>query len=76
MEGGRWKVVDGKKTVTARLVAKGYQDPDLKEDKMDIAGCVRRRSPHLRTTSLAALKYGRFAAWISKMYSFGGWVQP
>ena len=26
-----WKEVDGRKTVKARFVAKGYQDPDLRD---------------------------------------------
>ena len=38
-----WREVDGEKTVNARLVAKGYQDPDLRMGNLDIAGCVSRR---------------------------------
>ena len=33
---------------------------------MDIAGCVSRRSSHLQVIALAALKNGRFGAWVSK----------
>ena len=34
-----WEEVEGKHTAEARLVAKGYQDPDLKDGNVDIAGC-------------------------------------
>ena len=44
-----WEEVGGERTVKARLVAKGYQG------NVDIAGCVSRRSPHLRAISLGAL---------------------
>ena len=49
-----WKVVDGKKTARSRFVVKGHQAPDLKEDSMDIAGCVSRRSRHVWAISVAA----------------------
>ena len=43
----RWvltkKEADGVKTVKARLVARGYRDPDLHNGDMDIAGCVSRK---------------------------------
>ena len=51
-----WKVADGKKAAKARLVVKGYQDPDLKAGNMDIAGCVSRRSSYLQVISLAETK--------------------
>ena len=44
------------KTVKARFVAKGYQDPDPRNGNVDIAGCVSRRSSHLESISLGALK--------------------
>ena len=47
-----WKEVDGVKTARARLVAMGYQDPDLRNGDVDIACCVSRRSSHLRLISL------------------------
>ena len=48
----------GKKTLKARLAAKGYQDPDLKDGNVVIGRCVIGRSAHLQLTSLGALKKG------------------
>ena len=53
----------GKKTVEARLAAKGYRDPDLRNGNVGIAGCVSRRSSHLQRISLGDLK--KWAIWIS-----------
>ena len=39
-----WKEAEGKKTAKARLVATGYQDPDLRDGNIDTAVCVSRRS--------------------------------
>ena len=50
------KEANGKKTENARLVAKGYQDSDLRDGHAEIAGCVSRRSPHLQLISLSAVK--------------------
>ena len=50
-----WKEVDGKKPAEERLFAKGYQDPDIRNGNVDVAGCVGRRSLHLRLESLSAL---------------------
>ena len=50
-----WQEVDGEKTIQARLVAKGYQDPDLRMGNVDIAGCVSRGSSHLQLIFLGAL---------------------
>ena len=50
------KEANGKKTVNARLVAKGYQDSDLRDGHAEIAGCVSRRSPHVQLISLSAAK--------------------
>ena len=58
--GARWvltrKMVEGVKTVKARLAAKGHQDPDLKEGLAETSGSVSLRSPHLQVISLAALR--------------------
>ena len=35
-----WKMVDRKKCVEERLVAKGFKDPDLKEGLADTPGCA------------------------------------
>ena len=35
-----WEMVDGKKNVKARLISKGYQDPDLRGSFVDASGCV------------------------------------
>ena len=51
-----WKEVEGGKTVTARLVAKGYQDSDLRKGNVDIAGYVSRRSSHSQVITFGALK--------------------
>ena len=51
-----WKMVEGVKTVKARLVATGYQDPDLKNGLVETSGCVSPRSSHLQVVSLAALR--------------------
>ena len=60
MADARWvmtrKEVDGVKTAKVRLVAKGYQDLDLRNSDAEIAGCVSRRSSHLQLISLGALK--------------------
>ena len=56
----RWaltlKEADCVKTVKARLVAEGYQDPVLRDGAVGIAGYVSRSSSHLQSISLAALK--------------------
>ena len=56
-----WKEDDGVKTVKARLVAKGFQNPDLLPGNVDFAGCVSRRSSHLRLIPLGAL--GKWPLW-------------
>ena len=33
-----WKMMDGQKSAKARVVAKGYQDPDLQEGLVDTSG--------------------------------------
>ena len=51
-----WKIVEGKKRVTARLVAKGFQDPDLKDGLVETSGCVGLRSSHLQVISPSAIR--------------------
>ena len=51
-----WEGVGGAKTVKARLAAKGYQDPALKDGLVEMSGCVSPRPPHLQVVSLAALR--------------------
>ena len=51
-----WKFSEGKKTVEARLVARGLQDPDLAEGLADASSCVSTRSFHLQVISLGALE--------------------
>ena len=51
-----WRMVDGRKSVKARLAAKGYEDPDIREGIVDTSGCVSIRSPHLRVISLCPIK--------------------
>ena len=53
------KEADGVKTDGARLVARGYQDPDLRNGNVDIAGCVGCvgcGSSRLQLISLGTLK--------------------
>ena len=49
-----WKEVEGKKTALACLVARGYQDPEIKDGSVDIAGCANERSLHLQLAPLGA----------------------
>ena len=51
-----WKEVDGLKTVEARLVARGCEDPDLRNGNVDIARCVSRRLSRLQLISPKALR--------------------
>ena len=57
-----WEIVDGANTVEARVVAKGFQDPDLKGGVADSACCVSLRSSHLQVISLGALN--KWGIWI------------
>ena len=54
-----WKMVDGQESANARLVAKDYWGPGVREGIMDTSGCVRLRSSHLQATSLCAIKEGK-----------------
>ena len=49
------------KTVKAKLVYKGYQDPDVHMGNVEIAGRASRRSSHLQVISLGAL--GKWPLW-------------
>ena len=51
-----WKALGGKRTVKARLVARGLQDPDLADGLVDTSSCVSLRPSHLQAISLSALK--------------------
>ena len=56
----RWlltrKMAEGKKCVKARLVAKCFQGPDLKDGLVDSSGCVSLRSSHLQVAPLSAIR--------------------
>ena len=51
-----WKMVEGVKTVKARLAAKSHQEPALRDGLVGTSGCVSLRSSHLQVISLAALR--------------------
>ena len=51
-----WKFFEEQKTVKARLVARGFQYPDLADGLADTSSCVSMRSSHLQVISLGALK--------------------
>ena len=42
------KVTEGRPSVMARLVAKGFQDPDLQQGLVETAGCEGLRLSHLQ----------------------------
>ena len=42
-----WKAAEGKETAMAHPVAKGYQDPDLRDGNVAIAGRVSWRSSYM-----------------------------
>ena len=51
-----WEMAEGKKRVKASLVAKGFQDPDLKDGLVESPGCVSLSSSHLQVISLSAIR--------------------
>ena len=51
-----WKAADGVKTAKGRLVAGGFQDPDLENGLVETSGRVSLRPSHLQVVSLAALR--------------------
>ena len=51
-----WRVVNGKETAPTRLVAKGYQDPDVGQGNVDFAGRTGRRFPNLPAISPGAIE--------------------
>ena len=54
-----WKVTEGNTSLMDRLVAKGFQDPDVQRGLVETAGCVSLRSSHLQFLSLRTLKKWR-----------------
>ena len=51
-----WEMVDGRKSVKARLAAEGYQNPELQKGIADTSGYVSPRSSHLQVISKCAIK--------------------
>ena len=51
-----WKLVEGVKTVKARLAAQGFQDPDPQDGAVDTSGRANLRPSDLQIVSLSALK--------------------
>ena len=51
-----WKMADGQKTADARLVATGYEYPDLRDGAAETSGLVSQRSSRFQVISLSALK--------------------
>ena len=51
-----WKFFEGQKTVKARHVARGFQDPGLAEGLVDTSSSASMRSSHLQVISLGAPK--------------------
>ena len=49
-------MVDGRKCVAARFLAKGYPDPDLLDEIVGAPGRVSLRASHLQAISLRAIK--------------------
>ena len=49
-------MAEGEKCVKARLAAKGFQDPDLKDGLVETSGCVSLRSSRLQVISLSAIR--------------------
>ena len=56
--------------MVARLVATGYQGPDLQDGIVDTSGCVSLRSTYLQVISLSAIKNGTYGIWISRARCF------
>ena len=54
-----WKVADGRAAVKARLAARGFQDPDLREHSVRAKGCVSLRYSHLQSVFGGAIKKWR-----------------
>ena len=51
-----WKMVNGKKCGKAKLVAKGYQGPELQDGTVGTSGRVSLRYSHLQVISLRAIE--------------------
>ena len=56
------KMADGKRRGGARLVARGYQHPDLKEGAVDTSGRVSLRPSPVRLISLGAIEKWRICS--------------
>ena len=56
-----WMSVEGRRAIKARLVARGFQDPDLAAWLVGTSSCVSLRSSHLQAISFSALKNGKWA---------------
>ena len=54
-----WEMAEGKKCVKARIAAKGFQDPDLKDGLAETSGCVSLRSSRLQVISPSAIRNGK-----------------
>ena len=65
-----WKEAEGEETAKERLVATGYQDPDVKDGNVGNAGCVIGRSSHQLLAPLGALRNGRSGSRILHMRLF------
>ena len=51
-----WGMVEGEKCVKARLAAKGFQDPDMKDGLVETSRCASLHSSHLQVISLIAIR--------------------
>ena len=60
-----WIMVRGVKTAKARLVAIGFQVPDILMGLVDSSGCASLRPSHLQVISPSILKNGVYGALIS-----------
>ena len=55
-----WKVVGCKELVMARLLAKGFRDPYLKDGSVDAPGCTSLRPSHPRIISPGTIEKWKF----------------
>ena len=72
----RWvSTSEGQKFAEARLVAKGFQDPDLAEGLVETSGCVGLRSSHLQVVSLSAIRQWKLWSLDVKDAFLQGWIR-